>query len=68
MRIVRPICCGADIHKDLIAATIATTIQDGITEYIQSSFSSQNFDLNRLKAWLIEHHCFEIAMESTGKY
>lgn len=68
MRIVRPICCGADIHKDLIAATIATTIQDGITEYIQSSFSSQNFDLVRLKAWLIEHHCFEIAMESTGKY
>lgn len=68
MRIVRPICCGADIHKDLIVATIATTNQDGITEYIQSSFSSQNFDLVRLKAWLIEHHCFEIAMESTGKY
>ena len=64
MRIVRPICCGADIHKDLIVATIATTSQDGITEYIQSSFSSQNFDLNRLK----EHHCFKIAMESTGKY
>lgn len=68
MRIVRPICCGADIHKDLIVATIAATNQDGITEYIQSSFSSQNFDLLRLKAWLIEHHCFEIAMESTGKY
>ena len=68
MRIVRPICCGADIHKDLIVATIATTNQDGITEYIQSSFSSQNFDLNQLKAWLKEHHCFEIAMESTGKY
>ena len=68
MRIVRPICCGADIHKDLIVATIAATNQDGITEYIQSSFSSQNFDLNRLKAWLKEHHCFEFAMESTGKY
>ena len=68
MRIVRPICCGADIHKDLIVATIAATNQNGITEYIQSSFSSQNFDLVRLKAWLIEHHCFEIAMESTGKY
>ena len=48
MRIVRPICCGADIHKDLIVATIAATNQDGITEYIQSSFSSQNFDLVRL--------------------
>ena len=68
MRIVRPICCGADIHKDLIVATIATTNQDGITEYLQRSFSSQNFDLIRLKSWLKEHHCFEIAMESTGKY
>ena len=37
MRIVRPICCGADVHKDLIVATIATTNQDGITDYIQSS-------------------------------
>ena len=68
MRIVRPICCGADVHKDLIVATITTTNQDGITEYIQSSFSSQNFDLNRLKAWQKEHHCCEISMESTGKY
>ena len=31
MRIVRPICCGADVHKNLIVATIATTNQDGIT-------------------------------------
>ena len=34
MRIVRPICCGADIHKDLIVATIAATNQDGITEWL----------------------------------
>lgn len=68
MRIVRPICCGADVHKDLIVATIATTNQDGITEYIQSSFSSQNYDLLRLKSWLKQNHCFEFAMESTGKY
>ena len=68
MRIVRPICCGADVHKDLIVATIATTNQDGITEYLQRSFCTQNYDLILLKSWLKEHHCFEIAMESTGKY
>lgn len=68
MRIVRPICCGADIHKNLIVATIATTNQDGITEYLQRSFCTQNYDLILLKSWLKEHHCFEIAMESTGKY
>ena len=67
MKIVRKICCGADIHKDIIVATIATTNQDGITEYLQRQFCSQNYDLYHLKSWLKEHNCFEIAMESTGK-
>ena len=68
MKIVRNICCGADVHKDIIVATIATTNQDGITEYLRESFSSQNYDLYRLKSWLKENNCLEIAMESTGKY
>ena len=68
MKIVRKICCGADIHKDIIVATIATTNQDGITEYLQRQFCTQNYDLYNLKSWLKEHNCFEIAMESTGKY
>jgi len=68
VKIVRNICCGADVHKDIIVATIATTNQDGITEYLQESFSSQNYDLYRLKSWLKENNCLEIAMESTGKY
>ena len=68
MKIVRNICCGADVHKDIIVATIATVNQDGVTEYLQESFSSQNYDLFRLKSWLKENNCLEIAMESTGKY
>ena len=68
MKVVRKICCGADIHKDLIVATIATTNQEGITEYLQTSFCTQNYDLFNFKSWLKEHNCFEVAMESTGKY
>lgn len=68
MKVVRKICCGADIHKDIIVATIATTNQDGITEYLQKQFCTQNYDLYNLKSWLKKHNCFEIAMESTGKY
>lgn len=68
MKVVREICCGADIHKDLIVATIATTNQEGITEYLQKSFCTQNYDLFNFKSWLKEHNCFELAMESTGKY
>ena len=68
MKVVRKICCGADIHKDLIVATIATTNQEDITEYLQRSFCTQNYDLFNFKSWLKEHNCLEVAMESTGKY
>lgn len=30
--------------------------------------TSLNFDLHNLKNWLIEHECFDVCMESTGKY
>jgi len=68
MRIVYPICCGLDVHKDLIVATIASTNQNNITEYLQRSFCTQNYDLFNLKHWLLEHNCLDVAMESTGKY
>ena len=68
MKIVRKICCGIDVHKDLIVATIATTNQDNITTYLQRSFTSQNPDLFKLKNWLKDNNCYDVAMESTGKY
>ena len=68
MKVVRPICCGMDVHKDIIVATIATTNQDGLAEYKQRQFNSQNYSLNELKTWLKENNCFDVAMESTGKY
>lgn len=69
MKIVRPICCGMDVHKNLIVATIGITDPTTrITEYIQEDFSTLNTDLFRLKAWLKAHDCFDACMESTGKY
>lgn len=69
MKIVRPICCGMDIHKDLIVATIGITdTKTRITEYIQECFSTLNPDLLKLKTWLKEYNCFDACMESTGKY
>lgn len=69
MKIVRPICCGMDVHKDIIVATIGITDKKTrITEYIQETFSTLNPDLFRLKNWLTDHNCFDACMESTGKY
>ena len=68
-KIVRFICGGMDVHKNLIVATVGTTDrQTLITEYIQQSFSTFYSDLIRLKEWFISHDCYDVCMESTGKY
>lgn len=69
MKIVRFNCCGMDVHKDIIVATIGMTDRSTmVTEYIQETFSSLNSDLYRLSDWLTAHQCSEVCMESTGKY
>ena len=69
MKIVRHICCGMDVHKNLVVATIGITDKDtAITKYIQESFYTLNSDLYRLKDWLKSYNCFDVCMESTGKY
>lgn len=68
MKVVYPICCGLDVHKNLIVATIASTNKDGITSYEQRGFKTFNPDLYALRAWLIDWGCHDVCMESTGKY
>ena len=68
MRLVYPICCGLDVHKNVIVATIVTTDKNGMSEYIQKSFSTFNSDIQKFHDWLIEHECKHVCMESTGKY
>lgn len=68
MKIVYPICCGMDIHKKIIVATIATTNAQGITTYEQKTFSTFNSDVIKLRDWMIERNCRDACMESTGKY
>ena len=69
LKIVRFNCCGMDVHKDIIVATIGITDKSTmITEYFQETFNSFNSDLYRLCDWLSSHQCSEVCMESTGKY
>ena len=39
LKIVCPICCGLDVHKDFVYACIATTIS-GVTNYRSHRFST----------------------------
>lgn len=68
MRLVYPICCGLDVHKNVIVATIVTTNNTGISEYNQKSFSTINSDIQKFHDWLIQNNCKHVCMESTGKY
>lgn len=68
MKLKHFICCGLDVHKNVIVATIVTTNKDGISEYKQKSFSTINSGIQKFHNGLIENHCYHVCMESTGKY
>lgn len=61
-------CCGLDVHKTWIYACIGITDAHSRTQYYEARFSSFPRDLRRLAAWLQEHKCTEVCMESSGKY
>ncbi|HVI40856.1 MAG TPA: IS110 family transposase [Anaerovoracaceae bacterium] len=67
MKVVYPICCGVDVHKTFLVATIITS--EGITpHYSKKRFSTFNNTILHFKQWLIVNNCFDVCMESTGKY
>ena len=68
MKLKYSICCGLDVHKNVIVATIVNTNSSGISEYVQKSFSTINSDIQKFHDWLIENNCYYVCMESTGKY
>lgn len=67
-KIVHRICCGIDVHKKFVVATIGLTNKAGTTDYKTKQFSTFTKDLLLLKDWLNLHDCKNVCMESTGKY
>ncbi|MBP2629993.1 MAG: phosphoenolpyruvate synthase [Firmicutes bacterium] len=67
MKVVYPVCCGVDVHKTFLVATLITS--EGITPlYSKKRFSTFNNSILQFKQWLMDNNCFDICMESTGKY
>jgi transposase len=67
LRVVYPICCGVDVHKSFLVATLITT--DGmVPTYRKKRFSTFNNSSLAFKQWLVGNNCFDVCMESTGKY
>ena len=69
MKVVFPTCCGVDVHKSFLVATIIKTPKDSLQpSYQKKRFSTFNSDLNRFADWLHANDCLDACMESTGKY
>lgn len=61
-------CCGIDVHKKMLVATIAKTDEHKVTTYQTKQFSTITKDIENLKQWLKDNNCKDVCMESTGKY
>ena len=68
MKVTYPTCCGVDVHKSFLVATIIKTTGGIEPSYQKKRFSTFNNSILEFKSWLLENDCHEVCMESTGKY
>jgi len=68
MQIVYERCAGLDVHKKSVMACLITEAPNGERRKERQTFSTMTSDLVRLRDWLIEQQCSQVAMESTGVF
>ena len=68
MKVTYPTCCGVDVHKSFLVATIIKTTGGIEPSYQKKRFSTFNNSILDFKSWLLENECHDVCMESTGKY
>ena len=66
MKVVFPTCCGVDVHKTFVVATIITTPADSLQPHYQKKrFRTFNSDLNRFADWLLEQQLAKAIKQAT---
>ena len=68
MKVTYQTCCGVDVHKSFLVATIVKTTGGIEPSYQKKRFSTFNNSILEFKQWLLDNNCRDICMESTGKY
>ncbi len=68
MKVTYQTCCGVDVHKSFLVATIIKTTGGIEPSYQKKRFSTFNNSILEFKRWLLENNCRDVCMESTGKY
>ena len=68
MKVTYQTCCGVDVHKSFLVATIVKTTGGIEPSYQKERFSTFNNSILEFKQWLLDNDCHDVCMESTGKY
>ena len=68
MKVIYQTCCGVDVHKSFLVATIIKTTSGVQPSYQKKRFSTFNNSILAFKQWLLDNSCRDVCMESTGKY
>ena len=68
MKVTYQTCCGVDVHKSFLVATIIKTSGGIEPDYQKKRFSTFNNSILEFKRWLLNNDCRYVCMESTGKY
>ena len=68
MKVTYQTCCGVDVNKSFLVATIIKTTGGIEPSYQKKRFSTFNNSILDFKSWLLENECHDVCMESTGKY
>ena len=68
MKVTYQTCCGVDVHKSFLVATIVKTTGGIEPSYQKKRFSTFNSSILEFKQWLLDNDCHDVCMESTGKY
>lgn len=68
MKVTYQTCCGVDVHKSFLVATIIKTSGGIEPDYQKKRFSTFNNSILEFKQWLLVNECYHVCMESTGKY
>lgn len=66
--VVRENCAGLDVHRDTVMACRMWGPANGEAQWEIQRFGTTVGELQRLKTWLLQHDCREVALESTGVY
>jgi transposase len=68
MKVTFQTCCGVDVHKSFLVATIIKTSSGIEPSYQKRRFSTFNNSILEFKNRIVENECLYVCMESTGKY